>query len=123
MRKAWTAIGCFGPALAFVGLSFIGCDPDLAIALLCLGFMLKGANNSGTLTNGVEISPNYAGTVMGLVNVGANSMGFVTPAVAAYFIQDEVGNVRSMSMSLTVLFDRILLKTGGQCFGQPLEST
>ena len=39
----------------------------------------------------VEVSPNFAGSIMGIVNGIANAMGIVVPMVAALLVD---GNVR-----------------------------
>ena len=43
-----TSIGFMGPAIALLGMSFVGCNPFLAVILLCLGVMLDGVGYAGT---------------------------------------------------------------------------
>ena len=47
-RKLMTSIGFMGPAIALLGMSFVGCNPFLAVILLCLGVMLDGVGYAGT---------------------------------------------------------------------------
>ena len=47
-RKLMTSIGFMGPAIALIGMSFVGCNPFLAVILLCLGVMLDGVGYAGT---------------------------------------------------------------------------
>ena len=47
VRKVCNAVGSLGPGAAFVAMAFIGCDSALAVGLLCIGFMLKGAASAG----------------------------------------------------------------------------
>ena len=37
-----------------------------------------------------ELSPNYAGTVAGIVSAIGNSMGFISPMIVAAFVDDNV---------------------------------
>ena len=46
-RKLMTSIGFMGPAIALIGMSFVGCNPFLAVILLCLGVMLDGVGYAG----------------------------------------------------------------------------
>ena len=38
----------------------------------------------------MDLSPNYAGTMMGMSNMVANVMGFVTPMVIGFIIEGNV---------------------------------
>ena len=44
-----TSIGFMGPAIALIGMSFVGCNPFLAVILLCIGVMLDGVGYAGML--------------------------------------------------------------------------
>lgn len=81
-RKLFNTIGFIIPALGLVWLSWVGCDRVMAIAALCVAVGFNGAIYSGFQVNHVDLSPNYAGTLMGITNMFANICGFVTPAVA-----------------------------------------
>ena len=50
-RKLFNTIGQIGPALALVGLSFIDCDPTLAIAYLCIALSFNAAMYSGFMVS------------------------------------------------------------------------
>jgi ACS family sodium-dependent inorganic phosphate cotransporter len=89
-RKIMTSIGFLGPGLAMLILTIIGCDPTLAIILLCLSAMLNGTALSGYNVNQLELTPNYAGTVSGATSTMANMCGFVTPAVVGALTKGQV---------------------------------
>ena len=80
-RKLMTTIGLGGPAIALLSLTFVGCDSQLAITLLCLAMLTLGAALSGYNVNQLELAPNYAGTLKGASSTIANICGFVTPAI------------------------------------------
>ena len=52
----------------------------------------------------VEVSPNFAGSIMGIVNGIANAMGIVVPMVAALLVD---GNVRNQCQGWAISFFKI----------------
>jgi len=38
----------------------------------------------------VELSPNYAGTLMGLTGAIANTAGFISPYIVGIIVEDQV---------------------------------
>ena len=101
-------IGQMTPALGLVGLSYVGCHPTMAVAWLCICVGFNGASYSGYQGNHMELSPNYAGTLMGITNMLGNIAGFVTPYVAGVLVfenQTLAGwrNVFLISSSVYVL--------------------
>jgi predicted MFS family arabinose efflux permease len=89
-RKIMTSIGMLTPAVALILLTFIGCDPTLAIILLCLGVMMSGTSLSGYNVNQLEMTPNYAGTLRGVTSTVANICGFATPALVGSLTEGQV---------------------------------
>ena len=53
-----TTIGFMGPAIALIGMSFVGCNPIMTAVLLCLGVMLDGVGYAGIYAK--EISQNIS---------------------------------------------------------------
>ena len=56
-----------------------GCDRTAVMALMVLTVGLIGFTASGFGVNHIDIGPNFAGTLMGITNMGSNTMGFVAP--------------------------------------------
>ena len=79
-------IGQITPALGLIGLSFVGCNPRMSVIWVVVIFGLNGASYSGYQGNHMELSPNYAGTLMGITNMIGNFAGFITPYVAGTII-------------------------------------
>lgn len=78
-RKIFTTIASVGPALGIIGASYAGCDKTAVTGLFTLGMGLMGFFYPSLKVNPLDLSPNYAGTVMALVNgIGAVS-GIITP--------------------------------------------
>ena len=102
-------IGQMVPAIGLVWLSFVGCDRTMAAVALCLSVGGNGAIYSGYIvsylfvqkieevvndenlqSNHMDLSPNYAGTLMGITNTMANIAGFVAPYVVGSIIEGNV---------------------------------
>lgn len=97
-RKIFNTIGQYGPALALIGVGFIGCNTTLAVVLLTLAVGLSGASYSGFQVNFVEIAPPYAGTLFGVTNALANICGFAAPNAVGALVKGNqtVGQWRSV---------------------------
>ena len=82
--------GSVFPAIGLVILAYLGCDPILFIVLLCLTTGFDGFRGSASGVNIIDISPNYAGAVMGVTNTAASVMGFVAPYVVGLLLSAGV---------------------------------
>jgi len=78
-RKIGNTVGFLGPAVGLIGLCFVGCSKVLAVLCLCIAVGLNGATYSGYAVNHMDLSPNFAGTLMGITNTVANFAGFLAP--------------------------------------------
>ena len=110
-------IGQITPALGLLGLSFVGCNPRMAVVWLVLSVGFNGASYSGSLGNHMELSPNYAGTLMGITNMIANFAGFITPYVAGVLVNNNQTlaawrNVFLISSSVYILCHLIFVLFG-----------
>jgi len=87
IRKIANTIATLGPALALLGASFVGDDPTLAMVLLTVAVGCNGCIYSGEQSAMLDIAPNFAGTLMGVINALGNTMGFVAPTIVGYIIK------------------------------------
>jgi hypothetical protein len=86
--------GHWGPSLALLGLSFISTDDSTgAVALLTVAVGLNSAVYLGFQVNHIDLSPNYAGTMMGISNCISNITGIVTPMLVGLIVTNEVSFV------------------------------
>ncbi|XP_069937713.1 sialin [Cherax quadricarinatus] len=74
-------IGAFGPAFGLIAMCFVNCDKSLAMGVLCVAVGLNGAVYSGYISSLQDLSPNFAGSLLGLSNTVATIPGFVAPVV------------------------------------------
>lgn len=86
-------VAATGPALGILGATYSGCDRTLVVTFFTGGMGLMGAFVPSLKVNCLDLSPNYAGTLMALVGgVGAVSgiitpylVGLLTPNVSTVF--------------------------------------
>ncbi|ODM94567.1 putative inorganic phosphate cotransporter [Orchesella cincta] len=88
-RKLCNSIGQWGSALMFAGIVFAGCNRSLAVVCFIMSGMINGAMLCGSLINPMDISPNYAGSIEGVINSVANIAGFGAPYVAGLILYSE----------------------------------
>lgn len=85
-----------GPAIGILAASYSGCDKVMVASFFTLGMGLMGAFVPSLKVNALDLSPNYAGTLMALVaGIGAIS-GIITP----YLVGLLTPNVSILKISL-----------------------
>ncbi|KAG7208911.1 hypothetical protein KM043_015091 [Ampulex compressa] len=88
-RKICNTIGQWIPAAALIGLGYVNQDqPDLAVGILILAVSTNIAAYCGHNVNHMDLSPNFAGTLMGVTNTAANVCSILAPLVASVIIKD-----------------------------------
>ena len=71
-RKLYTTLSFAVPGIFLVAASFGGCNRVVAVALFTVAMAFMGAYYSGMKVNALDLSPNFAGTLMGITNgIGA----------------------------------------------------
>lgn len=89
-RKVFNSIGHWIPGLALIGLNFSSTtDSTAAVALLTLAVGVNSAAYLGFQLNHIDLSPNYAGTMMGITNCLANIMSIVAPLLVGFIVTNE----------------------------------
>ncbi|XP_043281754.1 sialin-like [Venturia canescens] len=81
VRKLATILATGGQGLMLIGLSFSGCRPNLAVTFMILGTAMNGAMSTGTISNVVDLSPNYAGVLLGIMNLVCMATAFLSPMI------------------------------------------
>jgi len=83
--------GHWGPGLALLGLNFISTEDSAAsVALLTICVGLNAAAYLGFQLNHIDLSPNYAGTLMGITCCLANIMSIIAPMLVGLIVTNEV---------------------------------
>uniref|UniRef100_A0A1Y1MXE7 Major facilitator superfamily (MFS) profile domain-containing protein n=2 Tax=Photinus pyralis TaxID=7054 RepID=A0A1Y1MXE7_PHOPY len=92
-RKIANSIGSLVPAASLVVLGAIGdTDADIKDAAIVLLFIAVGVNSftyCGYNVNHMDISPNHAGTLMGITNGLSNITSIIAPLILEFIVTDE----------------------------------
>lgn len=105
-RKIFNTIGTWIPMAAAVALGFVDADSaDLAVILLTVAVGANSATFLGSFVNHIDLSPNFAGTMMGITNCAANVMSIIAPLVVGVIVTDTV----SVSKIINLCKDNISL--------------
>lgn len=72
-------IGAIGPGLGVLLASYAGCDKVLVTILFTVGMGLMGFCYASLRVNSLDLSPNYAGSIMALANGISSVSGMATP--------------------------------------------
>lgn len=90
-RKIFNSIGHWLPAICLIGLGFVTKEnSSVAVALLVLSVGFNAGTNAGYLVNHMDLSPNFAGTLMGITNAMANLISIIAPIAVGYIVTDSV---------------------------------
>ncbi|XP_037956223.1 putative inorganic phosphate cotransporter [Teleopsis dalmanni] len=89
-RKLFNTIGQWVPMLCLIGVAYMTEEEKtLAIALLTIGVGFNAASFCGYLVNHMDLSPNFAGPMMGVTNGFSNLMSICAPLVVGAIVENE----------------------------------
>ncbi|XP_035828102.1 sialin [Aplysia californica] len=83
-RKVFNTLGCLIPATTLILVGYVGCNHVLVVVCLTLSVSLASFNGGGFSVNHLDLSPRFAGILLGLTNTVATIPGFVSPALVGY---------------------------------------
>ncbi|KRT78187.1 membrane transporter [Oryctes borbonicus] len=81
-RKFFTTVASIGPGIFIIAASYAGCDRALVVALFTIAMGFMGTFYCGMKVNALDLSPNYGGTLMAIVNGIGAITGIITPYLA-----------------------------------------
>ncbi|KAM7343539.1 putative inorganic phosphate cotransporter isoform 2-T2 [Cochliomyia hominivorax] len=89
-RKIFNSVGQWIPMICLIGLGYMTeNEKTLAIALLTIAVGLSASSLCGYLVNHMDLSPNFAGPMMGITNCVANICSLCAPLVVGAIVSDE----------------------------------
>ncbi|KAG5896185.1 hypothetical protein JTB14_016960 [Gonioctena quinquepunctata] len=89
-RKILTAMSTIGPATTLIVFGYLPEDAsDLTVALLMATIGIQGMANSGYIANKYDLSPNFAGIIMGVCNSTGNLFSIFGPILVQVVVTDE----------------------------------
>ncbi|XP_049308319.1 putative inorganic phosphate cotransporter isoform X2 [Bactrocera dorsalis] len=88
-RKLFNTIGFWVPIVPLILLGYMRADQsELALVLLVIIVGVNTASNLGFLINHIDLSPNFAGILMGITNGAANVMSLLAPLAVGVIVTD-----------------------------------
>lgn len=92
-RKLFNSIGHWVPAATLVALGYVSKDQTTwAVVLLTISVSINSATLVGFMINHLDLSPNFAGTLMSLTNCASNIMSLMGPLFVGFVVTDSVSN-------------------------------
>ncbi|XP_050508936.1 putative inorganic phosphate cotransporter [Diabrotica virgifera virgifera] len=89
-RKLVSGVGTFGPAISLVFLAQCTEENTVkGVILLFLAVGTGGAQICSILINSVDLSPNHAGVLQGIVNAFSHVFAIFAPLIAEFLVSDE----------------------------------
>ncbi|GJQ72221.1 hypothetical protein Trydic_g3312 [Trypoxylus dichotomus] len=89
IRKSYTTVASVFPSLCLLAMPYCGCNSTLVTVFLCISLFTMGPFYCGLKVNVIDVSINFSGTLMAIVNgLGAIS-GFVSPYIVGLVAPDN----------------------------------
>ncbi|KAG4066879.1 hypothetical protein HA402_012946 [Bradysia odoriphaga] len=88
-RKSFTAFAVITPGLLMILQVFFGMDRTFAVIIFTLQLLFNGAVTAGYLGNGLDIAPNFSGTIFGLANTLSSLGGFLSAYMVGTLTKDD----------------------------------
>lgn len=120
VRKVGTSICCIVNGIFVLGLAYSGCNEVLACAFIILATGSHGAVSTGPLAAIIDISPNFAGVLLGIVNMFCVIPGFISPIIVSYLTFE---NQSIESWRMVFLISAAMLIVSGVIYNFFADST
>lgn len=89
-RKMWNTISMWGSAVGLIALGYYTDNATLTIIVYVFTVAIGCSSNAGYSINTMDLSPNYAGLIMGITNTVSAFGGIAAPLFVGSIIKDEV---------------------------------
>lgn len=83
----------FGGTVGLIGMTFTGSNTTVAVILMTATVATNSGHYCGFLSNHLDLSPNFAGVLMGITNCISNTFSFLAPLTAGFILKDEVNKI------------------------------
>ncbi|XP_039312249.1 sialin isoform X2 [Solenopsis invicta] len=93
IRKIFTTLAVLTPGILMVIQAYYGCNRVASVAVFTIALTINGAVTAGYLGNGLDIAPNFSGTIFGLANTFSSIGGFLSTFM--------VGNITYQNQTYT----------------------
>lgn len=90
VRKVSNTVAHWGPAIALALMSVVPADYFWPIFILTLAVGLNAGSLCGFQINHIDLSPNFAGTMMSITNCAATVTSIIAPLICGVIVSEEV---------------------------------
>ena len=77
-RKVFTSFALFTPGCLMIAQVYLGSVAAWSVTIFTLALFTHGAVTAGYLGNGLDIAPNFSGTIFGMANTLSSMGGFLS---------------------------------------------
>ncbi|XP_053611221.1 sialin [Plodia interpunctella] len=88
-RKLFTGLAVGLPGLLMLAEAFFGEDRIWSIAIFTMALTINGAVTAGYLGNGLDIAPNFSGTIFGMANTLSSFGGWLSTFMVGELTKDN----------------------------------
>lgn len=88
-RKLFNTIGHWVPMVTLIALAYVT-NTTLAMVLLTTAVGMSAGTNVGFLVNHIDLSPNFAGSLMAITNSISNVWSMIAPIVAGMILNRKL---------------------------------
>ncbi|XP_029674837.1 putative inorganic phosphate cotransporter isoform X1 [Formica exsecta] len=89
VRKVCNSVAHWGPAVALACMSIVPTDNTWAVVILTVAVGLNAGSLCGYQINHIDLSPNFAGTMMSITNCFATITAIIAPLICSLIVTDE----------------------------------
>ncbi|XP_050533315.1 putative inorganic phosphate cotransporter [Daktulosphaira vitifoliae] len=116
IRKIFVTIASVGPAVGIVLASYSGCDKMWAVFSFTLGMGLMGTFVPSLKVNALDLSPNFAGTLLAIVGTIGCLSGTMAPYIVGLMVPnsslEEWRSVFWLSAAILVITNVVFIELG-----------
>lgn len=87
---------------------FMGESRSWAVGIFTLALFLNGAVTAGYLGNGLDIAPNFSGTIFGMANTLSSFGGFVSAYMVGILTTDNVSTIMRYLITIVIITNDLL---------------
>lgn len=89
VRKAFTTFATMTPGVLMFIQIFVGHNRTWAVIIFTFQLFLNGAVTAGYLGNGLDIAPNFSGTIFGMANTFSSIGGSLSTTIVGLLTSSE----------------------------------
>lgn len=93
VRKMAGSLCTIGVGVCLLGMAQSGDNAVMAVVWFTLANVVHGANTSGPLANQVDLSPNFAGIVLGITASCSAMTGYISPYMVGALTLNNVSSI------------------------------